>query len=160
MKKTRQPIPTYPFPIVRLGLVQDASPNQGKQIVTTSLEAMAAARLLYPPDDIAYRETFGIFMLNRRNRITGSMILSQGGQTGTVVDKKMIAQAAILSHATSVILFHNHPSGNLKPSEGDIKITKETKEALALFDIKVLDHIILIPEEENNYFSFADEGML
>jgi len=95
--------------------------------------------------------------LDRANNTAGFAKISQGGTAGTVVDIKIIAKYAVESLSSSVIICHNHPSGNITPSEADINITKKIKDALLLFDIKLTDHIIL---SENNYYSFADNGDL
>ena len=96
-------------------------------------------------------------MLNQANKTIGYAKISQGGIAGTVVDVRIIAKYAVESLAVSVILAHNHPSGNLKPSEADLIITKKIKEGLKILDIKVFDHIIL---SADNYYSFEDEGNL
>jgi DNA repair protein RadC len=83
--------------------------------------------------------------------------MSKGGISGTVVDIRIILKQAIESLASSIILCHNHPSGNLKPSNEDILLTRKCKDAALLLDIKLLDHLIF---NENKYFSFCDEGML
>jgi DNA repair protein RadC len=103
-------------------------------------------------------EIFAVVFLNRANRIIDQMeIISSGGITGTVADPRMILRKALELHAVSMILSHNHPSGNLRPSRADEELTSKIKEAAKYFDIKVLDHIIVSDE---GYFSFADEGML
>ncbi len=104
-----------------------------------------------------YREAFYILYLNRANKPIGVFQLSIGGQTGTVADVKMGLQVALTSHACGMILCHNHPSGNTQPSDADLGLTKKFKNAAALFDVQVLDHIILT---QNSYFSFADEGRM
>lgn len=103
-------------------------------------------------------EYFYMLSLNRANMICDSAKISQGGLTGTVVDIRLIAKIALDTLATSVVFIHNHPSGNVKPSEQDISLTKKMKQALALLDIVVLDHIIIVPN--GNYYSFMDEGIL
>ena len=108
-------------------------------------------------DDINIYESFFILLLNRANNTTGFAKISQGGTAGTVVDIKIIAKYAVDSLSPNVIICHNHPSGNIKPSEADINITKKIKDALLLLDISLTDHIIL---SENNYYSFADNGDL
>ena len=95
--------------------------------------------------------------LNNNNQTTGFMKISQGGITGTVVDVRIIAKYAIDNLATGIILAHNHPSGKLHASDADIQITKKVKEAMKLFDVQVLDHIILT---ETAYLSFQDEGIM
>ncbi len=102
-------------------------------------------------------EYFYIILMNRANKILGYYQLSKGGQSGTVADPKCVFQVALKCSANSIILAHNHPSGNLKPSEADIQLTRKMKEAGAFLELPVLDHIILSSE---SYFSFADEGIL
>jgi len=108
-------------------------------------------------DRLEYVEEFVIICLNRANRMLGWAKVSLGGLGGTVADPKVIFQIALKSNASSIILAHNHPSGNLQPSEQDIRITRKNKEAGLILDLQVLDHIILSSE---GYYSFADEGML
>lgn len=104
----------------------------------------------------AYEE-FWMLMLNRRNQIIKPYRISEGGITGTVADPKKIFKAALENHACSIILCHNHPSGNLNPSAADRKLTTKIKEAAAQLDIQVLDHIIIAL---GGYYSFADNGDL
>lgn len=101
-------------------------------------------------------EEFYVLLLNQAYNTKGVAKISQGGIAGTVVDVTLIAKYAVESLSKAVILCHNHPSGTLRPSEEDRKITKKVKEALSLFDIRVVDHLIVTPEE-GKYFSFADE---
>lgn len=102
-------------------------------------------------------EVFGVIYLNRANKIKHFEIISRGGITGTVADPRLILKQAVEQEATSIILTHNHPSGNLKPSRADEEITNKIKQAASYLDIKVLDHIIV---SDDGYYSFADEGML
>jgi DNA repair protein RadC len=106
--------------------------------------------------DLTY-ETFYILLLNRANSIIRGVQISEGGISGTVADPKKIFKLALDHNATSIILCHNHPSGNVKPSQDDIALTKKIKKAGETMDISVLDHIILGDEK---YYSFADEGMM
>ena len=103
------------------------------------------------------KEEFWILLLNRSNRFIGRVCISTGGVSGTVVDAKVIFKKAIESLASSVILCHNHPSGNLRPSQADIDITRKLRRAGESLDIAVLDHLIIA---DSGYFSFADEGKL
>lgn len=112
---------------------------------------------LYVDGQIEYSEQFFVLMLDRANKVYCYKLLSTGGMSGTVVDLRLLFQAVILSHSTSIILVHNHPSGNIQPSEADIILTKRIVEAGKLFEIVVLDHIIATGEK---YYSFADEGIL
>jgi DNA repair protein RadC len=102
-------------------------------------------------------EAFWIILLNRANNVLKEVNISEGGLSGTIADPKKIFKMALDNHAASIILCHNHPSGNIKPSEADIKLTKKLKEAGNLLEISILDHLIV---GEENYFSFADEGMI
>lgn len=102
-------------------------------------------------------EEFWVLLLNRSNAVMKKEFVSRGGVSGTVVDPKIIFKTAVEHLASSIILCHNHPSGNLKPSEQDISLTKKMKEAGILLEIPVLDHVIIT---DSAYFSFADEGMM
>jgi DNA repair protein RadC len=106
--------------------------------------------------DLSHEE-FWILLLNRSNKIIEKRKISQGGISGTVTDIRMILKFAIEALASSIILCHNHPSGNLQPSEADIQVTRKLKESSALMDINLLDHIIIAGKQ---YFSFADEHMI
>ncbi|HEY1019593.1 MAG TPA: DNA repair protein RadC [Sediminibacterium sp.] len=103
------------------------------------------------------KEVFAVVFLNRNNTITHLEIISEGGLTGTVADPRVILKKALEHNATGMILCHNHPSGNRRPSKADEAITQKIKQAAGLLDMMVMDHIIVSNE---GYFSFADEGML
>lgn len=109
-------------------------------------------------DDIDIYESFFVLFLNRANNTIGWVKISQGGIGGTVVDERLIAKYAIESLSSAIILCHNHPSGNVKPSNQDITLTRAIKKGLGYFNITLIEHIILSPEN-NEYFSFADEGL-
>lgn len=102
-------------------------------------------------------EAFYILLLNRANRIIREVQISEGGFSGTVADPKKIFKIALENNASSIILSHNHPSGNIQPSDADIKLTHKLKSAGEMLDLPVIDHIIL---GEEKYYSFADEGQL
>ena len=102
-------------------------------------------------------EEFWILILNKANRVIRKCCISEGGVSGTVVDPKKIFKIALDHHASSIILGHNHPSGNVQPSDADQKITRKIRESGLMLDIAVLDHVIL---GDGNYFSFADEGII
>lgn len=102
-------------------------------------------------------EEFWVLLLNRANKVIKTQRISSGGVSGTVADAKLIFNSAIAHLASSIILCHNHPSGNLKPSNADVQLTKKLKAGGEMLDISVLDHLIIGDE---SYFSFADEGML
>jgi DNA repair protein RadC len=123
--------------------------------VTGSKDAADAFRIFWPAYD--HIEFSYMLMLNRQNQILGYHQLSKGGMTGAVVDVRVIFQVALKSCATSLILAHNHPSGNLDVSDADRKITNQIKQAGVILDIPLLDHLIMTTD---SYLSMADEGLL
>jgi DNA repair protein RadC len=122
--------------------------------VSTSNDAFDAAYSYL--SDLTYEE-FYIILLTRNNEIMGVQKISEGGQAGTAVDPKKIFITALNRHANSIILCHNHPSGNLQPSQQDIAITNKMVEVGHALELSVLDHIIV---GQGKYFSFADQGMI
>lgn len=102
-------------------------------------------------------EQFKVILLSRANKVLGIVDISTGGIAGCIADPKIIFGAALKACASSLILSHNHPSGNLRPSQADISLTKKVKAGGELLDIAVLDHIIMTSE---GYYSFADEGLM
>jgi len=102
-------------------------------------------------------EEFWMLLLNKANKIIKKINISEGGISGTVADPKKIFKLALENNASSIILSHNHPSGNIQPSNSDLKLTKKLVDAGKLLDISVLDHVIIGDEK---YYSFADESML
>ena len=113
--------------------------------------------LLVPELTDKYYEAFFVLMLDRANKVMQKVNISQGGVAGTVVDPKKIFKLALDYNSSSIILAHNHPSNNLKPSDNDIRLTRKLAEAGKALEIQVLDHIIA---GNDNYFSFADEGLI
>lgn len=124
--------------------------------ISSSKNAADYIRQFYS-DDIEIYESFFILLLNRANKTIGYAKISQGGITGTYVDKKIIAKYVIDSLASGVIIAHNHPSGNLTPSDADKKITQDIKQVCSLIDSALFDHVILTAD---GHYSFADEGIL
>lgn len=102
-------------------------------------------------------EEFWVLTLARNNKVTNKILISKGGLSGTIADPKVIFKAALEHNAANIVLAHNHPSGNLKPSQEDLSLTKKIKGGAQLLDIGILDHLIFAGE---GYFSFADEGYL
>ena len=113
--------------------------------------------LLQPTIGELLHEEFWILYLNNSNKIIEQFQISKGGITGTLVDIRITLRKALELGATALILAHNHPSGNLNPSEADKQLTQKLKLAAESLDIKILDHIIVT---EKSYFSFADEGLM
>ncbi len=114
-------------------------------------------KLFHPLMGDLEHEEFWLLMLNRANRVLGKYKVSQGGLSGTVIDTRIILKKALDNLASSIIVCHNHPSGNKKPSDADLKITEKKKKAAEMLEIKLLDHVIIA---DKSYFSFADEGLI
>lgn len=124
--------------------------------LSSSQDSVDVLRTIWS-DRLEHIEEFVVICLNRANRLLGWAKVSSGGLSGTVADPKVIFQIALKSNSSSIILAHNHPSGNVQPSEQDVRLTRKNKEAGLILDLQVLDHIILTSE---GYYSFADEGIL
>jgi len=125
--------------------------------VSTSSDTYKILIQTWDENSIELREEFKVLFLNRACKVLGLYNLSKGGVTGTVADPRLIFAAALKANATSIILAHNHPSGNLQPSQSDITLTKQCKEIGKILDIQVLDHVIVTTEK---YYSMADEGII
>jgi DNA repair protein RadC len=125
-----------------------------KQQIQSSIDVF---EIFYPLLCDIPHEEFWVLLLNRSNKVIESLRISQGGVSGTVIDLRLILKPAIEKLASGIVLCHNHPSGNLKPSENDLAITKKVKEAATVMDFSVIDHIIVC---DRKYFSFADEGLI
>ena len=130
---------------------------KNQQKVTCSEDAYRYMLSTYKQGTICYKEYFKVLFLNQSNQILGYTLISEGGLTETTADVRLIFQAALLTNSVALILAHNHPSGNLKPSPEDIRLTKQIREASNFMRIKILDHIII---SDTEYYSFADEGIL
>lgn len=127
---------------------------QSRPQIRSSLDAY---RLMVPDLMDQPTEQFWIIILNRSNKVISKRAISLGGVSGTIVDPKVIFKIALEDLASGVILVHNHPSGNLKASQADIKLTEKIKKAGQLLEIPVLDHVIFT---DDGYLSFADENIL
>ncbi len=130
-------------------------PAKNRIRIESSSDAYKACTQFWPSFD--HVEYFYILYLNRANQLLGVHQISKGGFTGTVIDVRVVFQVALKACACSIIAAHNHPSGNLSPSDADIQITRKIKDAGNLLEIKLLDHIIVTSE---SYYSLADEGAL
>ncbi len=130
------------------------SASQEQVVITNSADVVALFR---PIMDRLKHEECWVLYLNASNRVVEQMRVSQGGVSATVVDHRLIVKRALELLATHIVVVHNHPSGAVEPSEADIALTKKIKSAAALFDISLLDHIILAPAAE---YSFLRAGLL
>jgi len=139
---------------MEIGRRRKENGTPAKIIITQS---SLAASVFKPIMEDLRHEEFWVLLLSRSNAVIDKFLVSQGGLTATVIDIRIILKKAIEKLSTAIILCHNHPSGNLKPSSEDIKVTRKIIDAAKMMDIGVLDHIIIA---QNRYFSFADEGLL
>lgn len=131
----------------------------GKSKISSSDDAYDKFWHWWDMDNISLIEIFVMLLMNRAHRVIGMFRVSTGGLSGTVVDVRLMCAVAIVSGSSAVILGHNHPSGNIRPSDADIRITNKCQQALQMMDIYLLDHIILTPEH-GSYLSFQDEGLI
>ena len=139
---------------LELGRRRSISPILDKPFVRSSKDLIEYLKIVlrdYP------HEVFAVVFMNRANKINHFEVMSSGGITYTIVDPRLIFRKALEVKATSIMLCHNHPSGNLRPSRADEEITQKLKNAGKLLDISVLDHVIVSDE---GHFSFADEGLI
>ena len=139
---------------LELGRRRKNTDNQLKKTIKSSKDVFE--EVIGVMSDLPHEE-FWVLFLDRRNAVIKKSNISKGGVSGTVADAKIIFKEAIQLLASAVILCHNHPSGNLKPSDADIQLTKKMKEIGYLVDVPVLDHLIIT---DKSYFSFGDEGLI
>jgi len=139
-------------------LYSHKTPARMRPTINTSRDAFEIA--CHKAKNPEYVENFYVILMNRANRVIGWRVISTGGIHGTVVDPKNIFQIALKANASSIILVHNHPSGNTRPSLQDENLTKKIVSGGQFLEISVLDHIIIGAVGDDGYYSFADEGML
>lgn len=139
---------------LELGRRRQASEVREKPTIITSRDSFD---YIYSEVADLSHEEFYVLYLNRANKVLTHKQISTGGVSGTVVETKMVLKHGIETLASSMVAVHNHPSGNIKPSQPDIELTKRLKEAAKLIDIILIDHLII---GEKKYYSFADEGMM
>ena len=138
---------------LELGIRRDAAEKRRETIShSRDVAAFLKAKLQYKK-----HEVFAVLFLNQANKVMHYEVLSEGGITGTVADPRIILKKALSHDAVNIILCHNHPSGSFKPSRADRELTAKIKDAAAMLDMTVLDHIIV---SEDGHYSFADEGIL
>ena len=148
MREFKSSVPLY--------TLKESGVSYLKKNIKSSTSAADVGRQ-YFGDEINIFESFYIAMLNNRRNTIGHAKIGSGGITGVMVDLRLITKYTVEAMAVSIILFHNHPSGTLKPSQADKNITNKIKAAMDTLDVKVLDHLIIT---EDSYFSFADENEL
>jgi DNA repair protein RadC len=144
----------YKFPKIKVKV----SVTKGDKVTITSPEKMVEVmRSIFDADTILWTEEVIMVCLNRANDVVGYYKVSSGGFSGSVLDPRVVMTIALNNASSSIILAHNHPSGNLKPSEADKAITEKIKNACSFFDMKLLDHLIITDE---SYFSFNEGGLI
>ncbi|QIP14737.1 JAB domain-containing protein [Spirosoma aureum] len=146
------------FSVGEISVQYNTDRNVKREQVKGSLDAFYILRQ-YWSNQINRLEEFYILCLNRNNEAIGIYLVSTGGTSGTLADPKIVFQVALGCHASSLIIAHNHPSGNMAASEADKQLTRRYKEIGKLLDCTLLDHLILGPDP-HLYYSFADEGLM
>jgi DNA repair protein RadC len=129
-----------------------------RPLITNASEAIEVIKLVIDMQRIALQEQFIVIYLNQANKVIGTMNVFSGSIKSTVIDIKLILASGILLMSSGVIVAHNHPSGNLKPSREDLALTKRLSTALQYMEMKLIDHFIITPDDD--YLSFANEGIL
>ena len=128
-----------------------------REKINSSRKAYEIFLQYWNEEHIELLEEAKVLLLNRANKVLGIYELSIGGSTGTIVDPRVVFSVALKANACAIILAHNHPSSNLKPSQADMALTRRIRQGGELLEIQLLDHLIVTPE---GYYSFADEGAL
>lgn len=141
---------------IQLAYKSNVKPSQRPKI-TGSKDAYQVFKESWDASKLELLEQFKAIFTNRANKVLGILEVSSGGIAGTVADPRLIFVGALKAAASGIIISHNHPTGNLTPSQADIELTRKIKEAGKFLEIQLLDHIIMTSE---GYFSFADEGLL
>jgi len=141
---------------IQLTYKTQVKPSERSQI-RCSKDSFNVLQSSWDGSRIEFIEQFKVLLLNRANKVLGLVEVSAGSSTGTVADPKFIFASALKANACGIILAHNHPSGNLSPSQSDIELTRKLKEGGKILEVQILDHLILTKE---GYYSFTDEGLL
>ena len=126
-------------------------------VIKSSAQAYELIKARWDKEKINLQEQFAALFFNHSKKIIGWRVISTGNMTKCIIDIKLLVSLALHCMATQVVIIHNHPSGNLAPSQPDEDLTNIIKDALKLIDVQLLDHLIIV---ESGYFSFSDEGLL
>jgi DNA repair protein RadC len=156
MENLHSQSPQFQVAEIQLSYKTNIKPSQRPKI-TSSKDVSDVLMHSWDLSKLELVEQFKVLFTNHANRVLGIFELSTGGMTATVADPKLIFVAALKAGACGIILSHNHPSGNLKPSQADIDLTRKIKDGGKLLEIQLLDHVIMTTE---GYYSFADQGLL
>lgn len=145
----------YKIPKIKLSYISEN--NLEYEPVRQSNEIAMIFRDFWDPEEIEFRESFKVAYLNRRGKVLGVQTISEGGTAECPIDAKLIYMGALLSNGQSIILCHNHPSGNLNSSPQDDNLTREIIQGAKTLNLRVLDHIILT---KDSYYSYQDHGKI
>ena len=146
------------YRVAEVGLTyRNRVPKKDRKQILDSYTAYKVLKENFSDDTMDYKETFKVLYLNQNCQVLGCSTISEGGITNTLADVRMILQGALLTNATGIVLAHNHPSGTLKPSKEDDRLTRRIVEAADIMNIRVNDHIILTSE---GFYSYDDEGRI
>jgi len=157
MKSTAEPTaPNFKVAEISITYSTKVRPSERLQI-TSSKQAYSTFKKVWAKNTLGHREQAWVMLLNRANQVLGVYQVSSGGVAGSICDPKLVFQAALKANASTLILAHNHPSGNLEPSKADIDLTHKLVEAGKLLELPVCDHLILT---EHGYLSMAAEGLM
>jgi DNA repair protein RadC len=154
---TSRPSDIFPVGAFELSVSYSRRAEKRQRITNSVDSADFARKFCYDDRTIEHHEYFYVLLCDFSHHVFAYKKISEGGVAGTVADPKLIFQVALLSHASRIVLLHNHPSGNKKPSDADITLTKKLRLCAEMLDMVILDHVILTVD---SYFSFADEGLL
>lgn len=141
---------------IKLSFKKKVAPDKLFHIVSI-IDAYEAFKQVFNADTFNWTEEMIMLCLNQANKVVGFYKVSSGGRTSTIIDNRIIFSVAINCAATKIIIAHNHPSGNLKPSAADLKVTEKLKQACEIMEISLIDHLIV---SEEGFYSFATEGLL
>lgn len=144
------------FKVAEVELTYKPTKNKKGAVITAS-DAYKLILPTFPDDVIEYREYFKVLMLNHNNEVIAYNTVGTGGITECAADVRLIMQVALLTNATQLILVHNHPSGNLRPSRDDDRLTNQIVEAAKLLRIRVMDHLVI---SKTDYYSYAENGKI
>lgn len=153
-KKEDQNMKLYTLKSAHFGIVEESLTPYAKVQITNSAKAREVAMKFYD-DSINLYESCYVMLLNRSNSVLGYVKIGQGGITSTSVDIRLIMKYALETLTCGMILVHNHPSGNPRPGQKDIQLTQQLKEACQIFDMSLIDHIIVTGD--GPYYSFAED---
>ena len=146
------------YRVAEVGLTyRNRVPKKDRKQILDSYTAYKVLKDNFSDETIDYKETFKVLYMNLNCQVLGCSTISEGGITNTLADVRMILQGALLTNATGIVLAHNHPSGTLKPSKEDDRLTRRIVEAADIMNIRVNDHIILTSE---GFYSYDDEGRI